>query len=44
MCLIGSFLGELLLVFEPVNIDEPEGSDFNIYRTGKSRYSPLGIW
>lgn len=23
--------------FDPVNIDMPKGSDFNIYRTGKSQ-------
>lgn len=28
---------------DPVSIDIPKDSDFNIYRTGKSQYPPLGI-
>lgn len=29
--------------FDPVSIDGPKDSDFNVYSIGKSKYPPLGV-
>lgn len=43
-CQVNPFWMSYYVSFDPVNIDVPKDSDFNIYRTGKSQYPPLGIW